>query len=667
MSGMTEEGTTALWEDYKKSIQHQNAEGVRSRMPQCVRFFEGDQWPRPTADTANFPRPVVNVAAMIARNKIAAVLSSPIRILYRADEMESARGEELMKSGVSAETFTRFSDYIQKELGQSALDKRAVHDGAVKGCYAYHYYWDAEADGKDAVTPGALRCEVIDPMNVHFANPTQHDEQKQEWIIISSRENVDAVRALIKDPEARARIDATDDRENAYKAKEPETGRLCTVLTRYFRRDGEVYFERGTENAIITPPTPLRPDIEAAKRALGIPEDDATEPVAVDGGGMDAPNATMPDGGEQLREQKKQARATLYPVVVASWERRESSVYGIGEVERAIPNQKVINNLLAMIVYNVQQMAWPKWVVLPDALKGQVITNEPGETLVDKSKTGKGIQQVPPAAMPQTPMELLDQIINLTRNVSGASEVMTGETLGANMSGAAIAQLQAQAQQPIEALCDAFWEVKRRQGRVLAQFFKLFYHGRTFVWEESGDGAERHLGVARFEGDDYADFDFDVVIEVMGSTKYSAAGDINVLDSLLASGKISLKTYIESYPDDAMSNKSKILEGIRRDEQEQQAALQQQIEQLTAQLQQAVGVIAQQREIADNAVTIMNENKRLKVALQQQYVETEALRTEAVEKINAANAQIEAGNAKIREVTADASEFAQVIASVQGG
>ena len=235
------------------------------------------------------------------------------------------------------------------------------------------------------------------------------------------------------------------------------------------------------------------------------------------------------------------------------------------------------------------------------------------------------------------------------------------------MSGAAIAQLQAQAQQPIEALRDAFWEVKRRQGRVLAQFFKLFYHGRTFVWEESGDGAERHLGVARFEGDDYADFDFDVVIEVMGSTKYSAAGDINVLDSLLASGKISLKTYIEAYPDDAMSNKSKILAGIRRDEQEQQAALQQQIEQLTTQLQQAVGVIAQQREIADNAVTIMNENKRLKVALQQQYVETEALRTEAVEKINAANEQIEAGNAKIREVTADASEFAQVIASAQGG
>ena len=649
-----------LWDDYQNSVKYQNATGLRTRLPRCVRFFEGDQWEKATEDTKNFPRPVINVIAMIARNKISSVLSAPVRIVYRADEVELSPDAQ---GAASAELFTRFSDYIQKEYGQSALDKRAVKDGAIKGSYVYHYYWDAQADGKGAATPGALQCEVIDPVNVHFANPTQQDEQKQEWIIISSRENVDAVRALVSDPEAKKRIGGSQYKENAYGEKEPDTNRLCTVLTRYFRRDGEVYFERGTEGVLITPPTPLSPDIEAAKKALGIADDRGDDtPIASDGGAMDEPGAAMPDGGESLDITPVRARARLYPVVVASWERREGSIYGIGEAERAISNQKVINNLLAMIVYNVQQTAWPKWLVIKGALsEGETITNEPGEIIEDKTGTGRGIQQVPPAAMPSMPMELLDQIIGLVRNVSGASEVMTGETIGANMSGDAIALLQSQAQQPIEALRDEFWEVKKKQGRVLAQFFKLFYHGRAFAWEE-GEGAQKRMQMGIFEGDDYAGMDFDIVVETMGSTKYSVAGDINVLNSLFSSGNISLRTYIEAYPDDAMSNKSKILAGIDRDEQDKNAAMQQQIESLTAQLQQAADVIQKQREFADNAAAIINENKRLKIALEEQYVETEAIRTEAVSKINAANAQIEAGNAKIREVSQDASEFAQVIA-----
>ena len=38
-----------------------------------------------------------------------------------------------------------------------------------------------------------MRCEIIDALNIFFANPTELDEQKQEWILIASRENVKSV------------------------------------------------------------------------------------------------------------------------------------------------------------------------------------------------------------------------------------------------------------------------------------------------------------------------------------------------------------------------------------------------------------------------------------------------------------------------------------------
>ena len=87
-------------------------------------------------------------------------------------------------------------------------------------------------------------------------------------------------------------------------------------------------------------------------------------------------------------------------------------------------------------------------------------------------------------AIQSQPLQLIDTLTQLTRVVTGSTEVMTGETLGAGMSGAAIAQLQSQAQQPVEELKDAFWLVKEKQGKVLAQFFKLYYTEKEFTFVE---------------------------------------------------------------------------------------------------------------------------------------------------------------------------------------
>lgn len=641
--------TTSLWDDYQNGLSYQASTGLAKNLPKFVKFYEGDQWAAPTKHTKNLPRPVVNIIKMICRNKKSAILSVPVKIVYRAEDTMA-----------DVEKFNRFACYIQKEIGQDALDKKAIDDGVKKGSYFYHYYWDSEAQGKDGIKEGGLRCEIIDPLNIFFSNPTEIDEQKQEWILIASRENVKSVKAKCDGDVDKDAIVA-DENDNKYGTIEQDGDKLCTVLTRYFRMNGEVYCEKATKSVIINKPFAITPNLGEAGKELGLSVEDA-------------PNNSLPDRANGDSLVPSTVKAYLYPIVVGNYEVRERSIYGLGEVEGLIPNQKAINFNLAMSLLNNQELAWGKYVVLPNALKGQTITNEPGQILVDYSGSGQGIKKMSEQVIQSQPLQLIDTLTQLTRVVTGSTEVMTGETLGAGMSGAAIAQLQSQAQQPVEELKDAFWIVKEKQGKVLAQFFKLFYTDKEFTFTEEQPKVDEQgvpmQGIANteevqmtdvFSSSEYGNTEFSVVVEATAGTKASAAGDINALDVLLAKGAISIKTYLRAYPEDALSNRSEILKGIEEDEQNQVAQLTQQLQQAQEQLAQSAQIIQQQKETVDKVVAVIQENNQLKTYIANLYSEASA-------KIREGNRQIQMGNAKIAETTKDATDMAQhIYSNMQGG
>ncbi len=662
--------TTELWDLYQDGLAYQASTKLSINLPKFVKFYEGDQWPQPTKNTKNLPRPVVNIIKMICRSKKSAILATPVKIIYRAESDDAY-----------IEKFNNFAEYIQKEIGQEALDKKGINDGVIKGSYFYHYYWDSEAKGKNGIREGGLRCEMIDPLNIFFANPTEIDEQKQAWILIVSREDVKSVKAKADNDTDKDLIVADDEKENKYGTIEQKNSKLCTVLTRYFRQNGEVYCEKATKSVVVNKPFALTPDIQAAAQELGI---------------EDAPNNSLPDNHEEQSLIPSTARAYLYPIVVGNYETRENSIYGLGEVEGIIPNQKAINFNLAMSLLNAQEVAWGKYIVAPGALKGQTINNEPGQVLTDYTGTGQGIRKMTEQAMQSQPLQLVDSLLQMTRSVTGANEVMSGEVLGANMSGAAIAQLQSQAQQPIDELKDAFWLTKEKQGRVLAQFFKLYYSQKEFSYTKEGDkprytsihdfspeiqqlilanpgqyeefdkilkrqseGEEEREITDVFDSSEYANTDFSVVVEATAGTKASAAGDINALDVLLAKGCISIKTYLKAYPKDALSNRTEILKGIEADEQDALVQLQAQVKQYEEQLAQSTQVIQQQKDTVDNVVSLIQENNQLKTFIANLYAEANG-------KIKESNRQVALGNAKIAETMADATDFAEYIASREG-
>ena len=527
---------TELWKMFREGREYQSAKGLSRILPACVRFYEGDQWAPPTKNTRNLPRPVVNFTKMICRSKKSAILSTPQRIVYRSYD-----------GTVDTERLNSFAEYIGHEMGQDDLDRRGIDCAVKKGTYIYHYYWDSHARGLRGRAGGALRGELLEPLNVFFADPTETDEQKQAWILIATRESVETVKSMCK---TQSECDAivSDSESDPYGTVESGVGGLVTVLTRYFRRNGEVFVERATKSVLLGDAFPITPDpARFRKRLLG--ED-----------------PTLSGLPEEVTAQEKRKdtgiRATLYPVVVGQYEEREGCIYGLGEVEGIIPNQRAVNFNLAMMLLSAQENGWGKYIVSKDALRGQVITNEPGQVLTDHTPGGGGIRRLSDHSLPAAPMQIVEALTRLTRTVSGASEVMTGEVLGSGMSGAAIAQLQSQALRPVEELRRAFCKVKEKQGLVLAQFFKLYYTDTPYPARNADDGYRYEV----FDSAPYRDAELEVSVEAVGGVHASAAGDISALDVALKNGAISLVTYFQLYPKDALSNRREIIDAIRREQ-----------------------------------------------------------------------------------------------------
>lgn len=536
-----EELASKIWNEWEQGLAYQKKINLKETCEQCVDFFEGRQWPQATERTKNLPRPVINIIKFIINGKKANILSSKISMVYKPLVHNE---EETQLATQGASEFTDFANHIKKELKQEDLDSLAILDGLKKGTYIYHYFWDKESKSGLAKYNGGLNGQIIDCLSIVFANPRQKDEQKQKWIIIQSRENVKTLKQVAKQNGISTTeielIQSDDDTEKNYNAEEQENEEYATVLTKYFRKNGEVYYIKSTKNMIIQPETSLTPNADKIKLETDEEGNTNEDSEMVD---IDKPDT-------------RNFKITLYPIVVDSYDSREKSIYGIGEVEQIIPVQKAINFNYAMMQMAGQNMGFPKVLTRPIALQGKKITNTPGEVITDYSPNFDGIRYLNPPNFSSMPLTVSDKLIEVIRIVTGSTEVVSGEVLGKNMSGSAIVALQTQSKVPIQDVQKAFWRTHEKIAKIWEQFFKSYYKFDTQYIIEDDNGQELHT----FNGEMYQNMDFETTIDVGSGSAYSESLSINLLEQALQRGDITFDDYINLYPETAMPFKEQLKE-----------------------------------------------------------------------------------------------------------
>ena len=648
-----EEVVSDILASRNNGVSFQQSNNLADTIKKCVDFYEGRQWGTVGGKTRALPRATFNMTEMIVNNKVAGILATPLKVVYLSSEMP-----ELAKK------LTDFHASIEKEIDADDLYEDCVNRAAVEGCAFAHFYWDADAVGQRGEFKGGIRGEMIDALAVTVQNPLEEDIQKQKWVIIESRAEVAAVKEMCEDSAQREHIEPDDnDLLSGTETQEQKGSMLVTVFTRYFRYEGEVYFEKSTKSALIHRARPLNPDINLQKiREYEETEESVKVTETEDGDGET--ETTVADADTTLQdktEKERQAeyKATLYPIAVYQYKRRKNSIYGRGEVEPIIPNNRTVNFNAAMMSKSVEDQGFGTIVAKEGALPhGGTLSNDPSKILIDKYKGGgNGFYTLNKTPFNAAAYQLNENIMNTTRTVTGSTEVMTGEVLGKNQSGTSIAYLQQQAQKPIDKLAKRYKKFRERVARIEMQYYVLYYEDKQYETEisvkdlresamiamQNGDETITAESIAQitkpekikdvFNGAEFKDIDFDISIEVGAASQYSEIASLQMLENLLASKLIDLRSFLDLYPESLLPNKTDILEKFDEQEQSQINTLTAQVQQYEAELAQAAEVMKRQSEIVNNILGTIQENSRLKAALAQ-------LQAEYTGKINLANQEI---------------------------
>jgi hypothetical protein len=501
---------SSIWAEYQRGLNYQNKMGFASKWPENIRMVEGNQWPPATEKTKYMPRPVINQLDFIVENKQSNILGQSLKMVFSPEEMpEDADTEELNKA---ADDMTDAAQNTWNDIDQDTLNEDCVNDVLTIGTGILHYYYDNSVTGGVYTKyVGGIRGEVIDPMDIFLGNPQlkPHQTQKQPWIIVRTREDADLVREYAKKNGENWELIQPDDKDDSKydnSQNDIEEANKVTCLTKYYKDKSQIYWVKVTESAIVQKPRPLSP---------------GTTPF------------------------------TLYPIEIVVFKRRKKCTFGRAIIEDIIPNQKALNWGLGMMLLSVQQTAWPKIIAKMTALQ-QSITNEPGEILTDYGNPGTdNIKYMQPPNFSTTPVLLAEKIMDMTRQVTGTTEVNSGEVIGANMAAAAIIALQNQARKPNEKYEKIFGRSIKNVGRIWEMFYKTYFNMPRPITTKDETGKE----VTRtFTGSEYADMGFGLSIDVGPASVFNESLQVSIIDKMYDKGDLDKYGYVKYLPKNTVSS-----------------------------------------------------------------------------------------------------------------
>lgn len=563
---------TDVWKRYEDSVSYMGSMGITSQIQKNIDFYEGRQWPAPTKDTLGMPRPIIDITAFTVDNKCANIAGVPVKIVFTATDEKKAK------------TLNEFTEYWVREQRFRSKYRKLVTRAANDCSACFHLYYQK----------GKLKLEIIDIRNVHVSDPSNYDIQEMDWVIISARRPISAVRRMADKGVDKKTIVSDDENLSNISELEQNDSRLCTLLTMYQRIDGEVYISRYTKTAVVSAPRPLAPDKKAAK------DTDLYKRMSAD-----IDEALPTDDVDNIEQDKIEARAKakLFPVFHWAYKERRNCFYGKSLTETLISDQKTINTTYGILMLGAQIEATGKTYVKHGALRNQVLTNNPLQVVTDYYTAGQGIYKLPPAQMNNAAVMLVDTLVKYVRFTNNVTEINTGEAYGANASGSAIAQLQSQASQATDSIREDLWEALEDFGRILKQSFELYFSGsqkqsyeyKIRVPDEAGVLHDSSIR-GEYDGSQFKDDEsslYDVQIKAVKGTRSSVSGDIQMLEAMLQGQLLTAIEFIEMYPDDALTEKERLISVLKTHQSEQLTQLQQALEQERQKGQEYIKVIGQ--------------------------------------------------------------------------
>lgn len=536
MEDLTDKAKTYVWLLYQECLNYCRQFNMFEETRKNYRFYNGNQW---EGLKISGVEPVqINFIKPVVKYKVGTINSNLWQPVFSSENFENEefrnRAEDICKMLNKKAAKVWEKDAVDIKVRRVSKDSAINSQGVI--------YADYDIENQTPVN------EVIKKTDIFFGNENDSDIQSQPYILIKQRLPVEDVRKIAEaEGLSSDKLDLiVGDNQTFEQSGEDaliEKDDMCTIVTKMYKENGTVHFEKATQFVEIKKDT---------------------------------------DSG-----------LTLYPVAHFLWEQKEGSARGEGEVKYLIPNQIEVNKTEMRRILTVKYTAYPQKIINSD----KVINSDAAETVggVIKTKNGASVDDVnkifgvvQPAQMSPDVQVLQNELINLSRELAGAGDIATGDINPETASGKAILAVQQASQQPLSEQEIELKNFIEDLSRIWLDMFITYSDEGLNLEEEIEDpvSGETYIQLVNIPKEALKELQATVKVEVTPKGVYDKYAQELSLENLLKAGyfniqKLSeLKVYESLLDDDSVMRKDKLKKAI-----EQMEAEQEKIAQINAQAQ----------------------------------------------------------------------------------
>ena len=633
---MQERAETAAWHIWQATQNVYNSINLPEVLRETRNFYDGVQY-------KNLKRgqvaPQLNYVWEAVERVQAKLTGTPCRMEFVSDQPEE-----------TLSALDDYYEYLTNELGDDVIDYHITHAGLVDGTGVCFTSWDEDEIGMTGAAKGHLKRLVVPIEECFFDDVYVEDVQDERSVGFASMMQIDAVREMIRS-QCKGYL-SKDEIEERCKAIVPDNyfaqsrgddmpdlslvqgNEYCTVLTRFFRIEGEVFFEVSTQYVEILP-FPHALSLSVNKQILDegkkIPGQWAKERTR-DYKGVDQPRYTLftiPKMESDAQIESRKSKFSRYPVSIFRPYPKAGLILGESYVSKLVPTQRTINYLNFLVTMILQSHGSPKWVAKKGAIRGQVIDDTPDQVLVDYSPVGTiGITRVNPStAIPADIMNIAFSFAAQVERVFGFGDLTANAS--SDISGYAFQQQVQQQNLVLEIPQKLLWRYKSETAKNDLMYLRHYvrsdhyfarkddawvsmqnnYRQMTLQLDPSlgqMDGNGGVQSVTRREvGSELFSHEYDVIpspVQGVGQSAISQSQHINSMFTTFMQGNVKaedLKALVMSDPSIDHKTRNTILNALESVETSQLAQLRAQ----NQQLQQMVDSLIQQYKQVQSSVS----------------------------------------------------------------
>jgi len=484
-----ESSYTTNYELYLLDKNYKEGSNLKNVIEQAQNFFNGDQYPN--ANYNNMIRMTMNICRFSAQIKASKIVGTPIYFGFTADNNET-----------DTTALRQFDEYNCSKLSMETSNYRSALNGYVNGTEVTFIRWDDDDTSYKGIYKGGLVEEHIDPLHFGVANPRVEDLQNQQWVMFWTTASIGALKAIIEgkdEKEIKEKQAALEgDAENGSDGKVDYSNinhQLVTLFTRFFRVDGEVYFMCSTKSVdIFRYPHPLSRKVGnkiiekvvndyLKEIAKGEQSEDKVQDYKIDY--EDLIMSSYSNDAFTDKEYKEiKEKFSLYPFAKFCPLPTNDAFFGESSMKELIAIQKGLNFALSMILKCMENNAYNKIIVKEDALRGQVITNEPGQVITDYSgfTNAWGIKFAETQPMPNGVFDAASNLFAMARTVYSFSDVMDGSITNQDLSGYAVSQMIKQSNTSIEQQQKLFFRYNEEKAYIRLMYYKHYVDEAKYTY-----------------------------------------------------------------------------------------------------------------------------------------------------------------------------------------